>query len=236
MVDPTAADAASENRAGPSHPGAPVHLSVPRDAALFAARRPRRGDRGDGIEASGDSGVRPLRRAVGRCAEEAGAAQPVRRALSETRSTFMRWRRITQACRSSSRTSAPGFSAKRCSSPICAPNVYLDTSSTNRWMAYHPSLTLRDVFRQALDVAGPDRLLFGSDSSFFPRGWNRQIYDAQATALAPRGDGRKCYEGAFSAEISNDCFPGPLPERPCRGSRPSLFRTCCRPAVVLSWV
>ena len=67
------------------------------------------------------------------------------------------------------------------------PNVHLDTSSTNRWMAYHPSLSLRDVFRQALQVAGPDRLLFGSDSSFFPRGWNRAVYEAQVSALAEEG-------------------------------------------------
>jgi hypothetical protein len=62
-------------------------------------------------------------------------------------------------------------------------NVYLDTSSTNRWMAYHPGLTLPDVFRQALAVVGADRLLFGTDSSFFPRGWNRAVYDAQVSAL-----------------------------------------------------
>ncbi len=67
------------------------------------------------------------------------------------------------------------------------PNVYLDTSSTNRWMAYHPSLTLVDVFRQALAVAGPDRLLFGTDSSFFPRGWNREVYQAQVAALDGAG-------------------------------------------------
>jgi predicted TIM-barrel fold metal-dependent hydrolase len=63
------------------------------------------------------------------------------------------------------------------------PNVYLDTSSTNRWVAYHPGLTLAHVFQQALQVAGPDRLLFGTDSSFFPRGWNRAVYDAQVSAL-----------------------------------------------------
>ena len=63
------------------------------------------------------------------------------------------------------------------------PNVYLDTSSTNHWMAYHTGLTLADVFRQALLVAGPGRLLFGTDSSFFPRGWNRAICDAQYAAL-----------------------------------------------------
>jgi predicted TIM-barrel fold metal-dependent hydrolase len=63
------------------------------------------------------------------------------------------------------------------------PNVYLDTSSTNRWMAYHPGLALPDVFRQALAVAGPNRLLFGTDSSFFPRGWNREVHAAQVGAL-----------------------------------------------------
>ena len=66
------------------------------------------------------------------------------------------------------------------------PNVHLDTSSTNRWMAYS-ALTLGDVFRQALHVTGPDRLLFGTDSSFFPRGWNRAVYEAQAGALDAEG-------------------------------------------------
>ena len=35
------------------------------------------------------------------------------------------------------------------------PNIHLDTSSTNRWVKYHPGLTLEDVFRQALAIAGP---------------------------------------------------------------------------------
>ena len=63
------------------------------------------------------------------------------------------------------------------------PNVHLDTSSSNHWTDYHPGLTLTDVFRQALLVAGPSRLLFGTDSSFFPRGWNRAVWDAQIQAL-----------------------------------------------------
>jgi uncharacterized protein len=63
------------------------------------------------------------------------------------------------------------------------PNVYLDTSSSNGWMKYHPGLTLPIVFRQALAVAGPDRLLFGTDSSFFPRGWQRAIHEQQRSAL-----------------------------------------------------
>jgi len=44
-------------------------------------------------------------------------------------------------------------------------------------------LDLRAVYRRALDVAGPRRLLFGTDSSFFPRGWNAQVFEAQTRAL-----------------------------------------------------
>ena len=67
------------------------------------------------------------------------------------------------------------------------PNIHLDTSSSNSWMRYHPRLTLDEVFRQALAVAGPERLLFGTDSSFFPRGWQRPVYDAQLQALSAAG-------------------------------------------------
>jgi hypothetical protein len=63
------------------------------------------------------------------------------------------------------------------------PNVRLDSSSSNGWTKYQPGLTLADVFRQALAVAGPDRLLFGSDSSFFPRGWVSDVYAQQSAAL-----------------------------------------------------
>jgi len=64
------------------------------------------------------------------------------------------------------------------------PNVYLDTSSSNSWMRYEEGhFDLRNVFRRALDVAGPGRLLFGTDSSFFPRGWNAAVFEAQSKAL-----------------------------------------------------
>ena len=62
-------------------------------------------------------------------------------------------------------------------------NIHLDTSSSNNWMKYHPGLTLDAVFRQALAVTGPQRLIFGTDSSFFPRGWQKGVYDAQLAAL-----------------------------------------------------
>lgn len=69
------------------------------------------------------------------------------------------------------------------------PNVYLDTSSSNRWMRYaephhlEARTDLRHVFRRALDVVGSKRLLFGTDSSFFPRGWQHAIFEEQARAL-----------------------------------------------------
>ena len=66
------------------------------------------------------------------------------------------------------------------------PNVYFDTSSTNHWILYE-GLNLRTVFSRTLDVIGVQRLLFGSDSSFFPRGWNAEILEQQAKALYELG-------------------------------------------------
>jgi predicted TIM-barrel fold metal-dependent hydrolase len=66
------------------------------------------------------------------------------------------------------------------------PNVYLDTSSSNSWMRYE-GLDLKTVFRRALDVVGAPRLLFGTDSSYFPRGWNYSIFEAQTRAMLDLG-------------------------------------------------
>ncbi|MBY0508195.1 MAG: amidohydrolase [Bryobacteraceae bacterium] len=80
----------------------------------------------------------------------------------------------------------PHFGAGRWPDALTAvrqcPNVYLDTSSSNSWIL--PPLDLITVFRETLAVTGPERLLFGSDSSFFPRGWNRPVAEAQIEALA----------------------------------------------------
>ena len=72
------------------------------------------------------------------------------------------------------------------------PNVYFDTSSSNSWIRYQPeSLDLAGVFRRALEVAGPSRLLFGTDSSFFPRGWHAQIFERQTAVLHELGVGEE---------------------------------------------
>lgn len=82
---------------------------------------------------------------------------------------------------------------------MCA-NVYLDTSSSNDWIRFQESdLNLRTVFRKALEVAGARRLLFGTDSSFFPRGWNKPVFDEQARLL---------YELGVSAEDAQAIFGG----------------------------
>jgi predicted TIM-barrel fold metal-dependent hydrolase len=82
----------------------------------------------------------------------------------------------------------------------CA-NVHLDTSSSNSWMRYTPGLTLESVFRSALSVIGPRRLLFGTDSSFFPRGWQRPVYEQQKAIVAalnlPADDVAAVFGGNF---------------------------------------
>jgi uncharacterized protein len=76
-----------------------------------------------------------------------------------------------------------GFFREALMAADLCPNIHFDTSSSNGWTKYVPDLTLSTVFRQALDVAGPGRLLFGTDSSFFPRGWQRGIHDVQQAVL-----------------------------------------------------
>ncbi|HXG54592.1 MAG TPA: amidohydrolase family protein [Vicinamibacterales bacterium] len=85
-------------------------------------------------------------------------------------------------------------------------NIHLDTSSSNGWMKYYPGLTLEAVFRQALLAVGPERLLFGTDSSFFPRGWQKGIYDAQSAALQGAGASHADRELVFGGNFAR-IFP-----------------------------
>lgn len=76
------------------------------------------------------------------------------------------------------------------------PNVFFDTSSSNGWVRYEPTpLDLRMVFQRALAVVGHERLLFGTDSSFFPRGWHEAIFDRQIAIL----DELNCDQAAVQA-------------------------------------
>lgn len=82
------------------------------------------------------------------------------------------------------------------------PNVYFDTSSSNRWMRYQaPPVDLKGVFERALEVAGPRRLLFGTDSSFFPRGWQRTVFDEQVQALEAVGAAAEDARAIFGGNL-----------------------------------
>ncbi len=92
-----------------------------------------------------------------------------------------------------------GFFREALMAAEACPNIHLDTSSSNAWVKFVPGLTLTEVFRRALAVAGPERLIFGSDSSFFPRGWRRVLYGAQRTVLDELG---------VEASVSEKIFTG----------------------------
>jgi uncharacterized protein len=85
-------------------------------------------------------------------------------------------------------------------------NVVLDTSSSNAWIRYYPGLTMRAVLEQALTVVGPERLIFGSDSSFFPRGWVGEVYETQTAALDAIGVSAAVKEQIFDRNFER-LFP-----------------------------
>jgi uncharacterized protein len=94
-----------------------------------------------------------------------------------------------------------GFFREALMAAEACPNILLDTSSSNGWIRFIPGLTLAEVFRRALAVAGAGRLVFGTDSSFFPRGWRRVIHGAQQTVLDELG-----VEPAAAAKIFSGNF------------------------------
>jgi hypothetical protein len=70
---------------------------------------------------------------------------------------------------------------------VCG-NVYVDTSGSNEWMRWMPyDLNLQSLFRRFLETAGPQRIIFGTDSSWFPRGFAHRYLDVQLQACAEIG-------------------------------------------------
>jgi uncharacterized protein len=58
-------------------------------------------------------------------------------------------------------------------------NVYVDTSSSQQWTRWMPGeLTQKDLYHKFLQTVGAERIIFGSDSSWFPLGFvNRYLED-----------------------------------------------------------
>ncbi|TDC58914.1 amidohydrolase, partial [Micromonospora sp. KC207] len=60
------------------------------------------------------------------------------------------------------------------------PNIHVDTSGSNQWVRWMPyRLTLEDLFRRCYETIGPHRIVYGSDSSWFPRGYVTRYLDDQ---------------------------------------------------------
>jgi hypothetical protein len=78
------------------------------------------------------------------------------------------------------------------------PNVYVDTSSSNNWIRHSPyPLTVKDLFQRTYETVGSKRIVFGSDSSFFPRGYRTNILEEQL---------RICSELGLSRDETDDIF------------------------------
>lgn len=63
-------------------------------------------------------------------------------------------------------------------------NVSFDTSGSNNWLRTQPEkMTLRQVFERFLEGAGAERILYGSDSTNFPRGYRLNVLEEQLEIL-----------------------------------------------------
>ncbi len=68
------------------------------------------------------------------------------------------------------------------------PNVYVDTSGSNQWMRWMPyELNLEMLFRKYRETIGPERIIFGTDSSWFPRGFSKPYLDEQIRSMVNVG-------------------------------------------------
>lgn len=77
-------------------------------------------------------------------------------------------------------------------------NVYVDTSGNNEWARWMPyELTLKDLFRRFVETIGPERIIFGSDSEWFPRGFAVRYLEDQL---------RICYEIGLREEDIQQIF------------------------------
>jgi hypothetical protein len=87
-----------------------------------------------------------------------------------------------------------------------ADNVYMDSSGSNSWMRYLPyDIDLHKIFEKAITAGGPKKVLFGTDSTFFPRGWRNNILEDQYRAIERLTEGTNAL---LDEEDVKDIFRG----------------------------
>ena len=85
---------------------------------------------------------------------------------------------------------------------VCG-NVHVDTSGSNEWMRWMPyDLTLGRLFRKFLETVGPRRILFGTDSSWFPRGFAVRYLEEQLRACWELGCGDDTMRAIFAGNAA----------------------------------
>ena len=72
-------------------------------------------------------------------------------------------------------------------------NIYVDTSSSNSWVKILPyKIDLKTVFEKTIEIFGVDRVVFGTDSGVFPRGYRIDILNQQLEILSENANESRC--------------------------------------------
>ena len=84
------------------------------------------------------------------------------------------------------------------------PNVWVDTCGSNQWIRWMPfQLTLEDVMRKFLETVGSERLIFGTDSSWFPRGFAYIYLEEQQKIMRFLGLGEEQMRAVLYGNIAS---------------------------------
>ena len=64
------------------------------------------------------------------------------------------------------------------------PNVHVDTSGSNQWIRWMPEeMSVQSLLKKFIETAGPERIVFGTDSNWFPRGFSERYFLDQVRDL-----------------------------------------------------
>ena len=82
-------------------------------------------------------------------------------------------------------------------------NIYVDTSGSNQWMHRMPyQVTIESSFKKFYETFGPERIIFGTDSSNFPRGFAIEYLHEQNKAVRFMNIPDQAAELIFSGNIA----------------------------------